>query len=202
MGAARLQVREAGKVSLPNGQLAVSDAFINDYPVIVSELPRGDYSVELLVAESRLDSRVAAARVQVRRESVAGWRRVGFIAIDSATGALFDPRISASITPSNVEHFNRTLLTALETSSRTTYSIAAISWEHDVCGILHGIRRWQVSRVPRFFWRRASGDSPRGLPDSAVERVAQHAVGARGSRFVARGSLFGRAFTHSRRTVI
>jgi len=81
------------------------------------------------VAESRLDSRVAAARVQVRRESVAGWRRVGFIAIDSATGALFDPRISASITPSNVEHFNKTLLTALETSSRTTYSIAAISWE-------------------------------------------------------------------------
>jgi hypothetical protein len=128
VGAARLEVHQAGKVSLPNGQLAVSDAFIHD-PLVVSDLPAGEYAIELLIAKSRSDERVAAARVQLRNESAATWRRVGFIAIDSGTAAFYDPRISSSITPSNVERFNDTVLKALEESTRPTYSTAAISWE-------------------------------------------------------------------------
>jgi Protein of unknown function (DUF4241) len=127
VGAARLEVRQAGKISLPDGQLAVSDAFINDYPLIVAELLSGDYSVELLVAATRLDARVAAARIRVRNESVASWRRLGGIAIDSGTGAFFNPRISSTITPSNVDRFNDGLLNAA--SERPTYSIVATPWQ-------------------------------------------------------------------------
>lgn len=129
MGAARLEVRSGGEVSIPRGQLAVSDALINDSPILVSELPPGDFLVELLVAKSGGDERVAAARMRVRNDPVATWHRVGFIAVDSGTGAFFDPRISSSITPANVERFNDRLLNALEASYRPTYSISPISWE-------------------------------------------------------------------------
>lgn len=97
VGTVRLEVREAGKVSLPNGQLAVSDAFINDYPVVVSELPRGDYSVELLVAKSRLDERVAAARVRIRNESIASWRRVGSIVVTATRSTASAVLLGASL---------------------------------------------------------------------------------------------------------
>jgi hypothetical protein len=129
VGAARLEVREAGTVALPSGQLAVSDAFINDDPVVVPDLPAGEYSVELLVAGAEGDERVAAARVRVRDEPVAGWRSVGSIAIDSGNAAFFDPRLSSSIrSPDVIERFNDSLLAALEKSARPTYSIAAIPW--------------------------------------------------------------------------
>jgi hypothetical protein len=130
VGAARLRVQVAGKMSIPNGQLALSDAFINDAPLVVKELPRGEYAVELLVAESESDERVAAARLLFSNDSVASWRRAGAIAIDSGTGAFFDPRISTSITPSNIERFNEILLNALETTYRPTYSIAVTTWEN------------------------------------------------------------------------
>lgn len=129
VGAARLEVREAGTVALPSGQLAVSDAFINDDPVVVPDLSAGEYSVELLVAGAERDERVAAARVRVRDEPVAGWRSVGLIAIDSGNAAFFDPRLSSSIrSPDVIERFNESLLAALEKSARPTYSIAAIPW--------------------------------------------------------------------------
>src|SRR5688572_24293223 len=129
VGAARLEVRRGGEVSIPRDQLAVSDAFINDHPILVSKLSPGDYLVELLVAKSGVDERVAAVRVRVRNDQVATWHRVGIIAIDSGTGAFFDPRISSSITPAHVERFNERLLSALAASYRPTYSIAPISWE-------------------------------------------------------------------------
>lgn len=129
VGAARLEVRQAGTVALPSGQLAVSDAFINDDPVLIPDLQAGDFSVELLVAGAGGDERVAAARVRVRDEPVAGWRGVGSIAIDSGTAAFFDPRLSSSIqSPDVIERFNESLLAALETSARPTYSIAAVPW--------------------------------------------------------------------------
>jgi hypothetical protein len=129
VGAARLDVRKAGEVSLPDGQLAVSDAFVNDYPIVVSDLPPGNHVVELLVAASGVDQRVAATRVRVGADPVATWRRVGSIAVDSGTGAFFDPRISSSITASSVGRFNDSLLSALDASYRPTYAIAAITWE-------------------------------------------------------------------------
>lgn len=126
VGAAQLQVRGAGTVSLPTGELAVSDVFVMDYPLIVSDLPPGEYCVEVLVAKSLADERVAAARVRISDEPVASWSRVGFIAIDSGTGAFFDPRIASS----NPEGFSDDLLNALEASYRQTYSIAATSWHN------------------------------------------------------------------------
>ena len=128
-GTVRLHVREAGKVSLPDGRLAVSDAFINDVPLIVSELPGAEYTVEILVAQSPDDERVAAARIRLGSEPVVNWRVAGGIAVDSGTAAFFDPRLSATITPANVERFNDGLLDALKKSTRATYSTAAISWE-------------------------------------------------------------------------
>jgi hypothetical protein len=129
VGAARLEVRQAGTVALPNGRLAVSDAFINDYPVLVPDLPAGEFSVELLVAGADGDERVAAARLRVREEPVASWRSAGLIAIDSGNAAFFDPRLSSSIRSLDaIERFNASLLAALEKSARPTYSIAVIPW--------------------------------------------------------------------------
>lgn len=129
VGAARLEVRQAGTIALPSGQLAVSDAFINDDPVLVPDLPAGEHSVELLVAGTERDERVAAARVRLRDEPVADWRGVGSIAIDSGNAAFFDPRLSSSIrSPDVIERFNESLLAALEKSARSTYSTAAVPW--------------------------------------------------------------------------
>ena len=129
VGPVRLHVRQAGQVSLPDGRLAVSDAFINDVPLIVSELPGAEYTVEILVAQSPDDERVAAARIRLRSEPVVTWRVVGGIAVDSGNAAFFDPRLSATITPANVEQFNDRLLDAVKKSTRATYSTAAIAWE-------------------------------------------------------------------------
>ena len=128
-GAARLRVRDAARVSLPDGRLAVSDAFVNDAPIVISGLPRGDFAVEVLVATSGSDERVAAARLRVRTDPIARWSRAGFIAIDSGTAAFFDPRVSAAITPSNVQRFSETLENALSDSAPLAYSTAGISWE-------------------------------------------------------------------------
>jgi hypothetical protein len=87
VGLVRLHVRETGKVSLPDGRLAVSDAFINDVPLIVSELPGAEYTVEILVAQSPDDERVAAARIRLRSEPVVTWRVAGGIAVDSGNAA-------------------------------------------------------------------------------------------------------------------
>jgi hypothetical protein len=128
-GDARLVVRTGGRVSLPHGQLALADAFINDSPLQVSALPPGDYVVELLVAVTDDDERVAAARIRVRDDAIARWTPAGAISIDSGTGAFFDPRIPSHITPATVERFTDTLATALQASERPTYSAAAIVWE-------------------------------------------------------------------------
>lgn len=129
VGAARLHILEAGKISLPNGRIAVADAFINDDPLVVSELPAGDYSVELLVGDSGPDERVAAARVRFRIGPPASWRRAGYLSVDSGNGAFFDPRISSTLGSVNILNFNNNLLKALEESQRNTYSIASLSWE-------------------------------------------------------------------------
>jgi Protein of unknown function (DUF4241) len=129
VGSARLEVQSAGDVRLPHGRLAVSDAFVIDSPVVVGDLPSGTYAVELLVAQAAGDARIAAARLRVRKDPVARWRRAGVIAIDSGSAAFFDPRISASITAANVEAFNDRLQRALEASYRRTYGTAAMSWQ-------------------------------------------------------------------------
>lgn len=129
VGPVRLHIREAGKVVLPQGKVAVSDAFVNDYPLVVAELPPGEYVVQLLVADAGTDERVAAARVRIAGEAAATWRRAGYIAIDSGNGAFFDPRVSSSLDPSTIETFNDTLLKALGETYRNTYSIASLSWQ-------------------------------------------------------------------------
>lgn len=107
----------------------MSDAFINDSPLIVSDLPNGEYAVELLVGDSGTDERVAAARILFRDEPPVRWRRIGNFGVDSGTAAFFDPGISSAIGAVNVERFNDDLLKALEQSYRNTYSIAALSWQ-------------------------------------------------------------------------
>lgn len=128
-GAARLEIKPAGKVAFPDGRLAVSDAFINDAPVIASRLPAGEAIVELLVAASRTDERVAAARAVVGREPIAGWRRIGVIAIDSGTAAFFDPRMFAAHTPADVERFNDQLLALLNPPKTQPYASAVMTWQ-------------------------------------------------------------------------
>ena len=126
VGAVRLHVLEAGKVALPDGRLAISDAFINDHPLVVPDLARGEHSVEILVAQSQDDERIAAARVRLGTEAIASWRLVGVFAVDSGNGAFFDPAIAPQ---RMIQQFNERLLTALEASARPTYSIASIQWE-------------------------------------------------------------------------
>lgn len=128
VGPARLRTREAGRLLLPDGKLAVSDAFINDYPLVVAGLPTGDHVVELLVAESASDARVAAARVRVAGELPASWRRVGYFAVDSGTGAFFNPLPASTPDSPSITDFNDTLLKALEESYRHTYSVANLAW--------------------------------------------------------------------------
>ena len=130
VGSARLEIQAAGKVAFPDGRLAVSDAFINDAPVIASRLPPGEATVELLVATSRTDQRVAAARVVVGRDPIAGWRRIGAIPIDSGTGAFFDPRIFSAHTPADVEPFNDRLLAVLKRSATQPYASGAMTWQN------------------------------------------------------------------------
>jgi hypothetical protein len=129
VGSARLDVRQAGALSLPQGRLAVSDAFINDSPLVIAEMPSGPHAVELLIASTANDSRVAAARLGVTDERVAHWMRAGSIPVDAGTVAFFDPRISASITPSDVEQFTTLLADGLAASERPTYAVTAMSWK-------------------------------------------------------------------------
>ena len=129
-GAAALEVKSAGKVMLRDGRLAVSDAFINDAPVVASDLPQGEFTVELLVAKSRTDSRIAAARVVLGNDSIAAWRRIGVIPIDSGTGAFFDPRMFSGHGPADVETFNGQLLELLKPSNAQPYSSAMMTWRN------------------------------------------------------------------------
>lgn len=129
VGVVELQVRDVGTLSLPQGQLGVSDAFVNDAPVVVSNLPSGEHPVELLIASATSDARVAAARVRFGQAAVASWRLAGAIAVDSGTGAFFDPRLPAGIGVAGIERFNARLLDALESSYRPTYSTAAFAWD-------------------------------------------------------------------------
>lgn len=126
VGAARLRIHAAGTLPLPDGRLAVSDALINDAPLVVPDLPTGDHAVDVLVAESASDARVAGARVRLRDEPAASWRRVGYFAVDSGTGAFFNPQVV--LDPSSIPDFNDTLLKALEQSYRHTYSVVNLAW--------------------------------------------------------------------------
>ena len=128
-GAAKLAVKPAGRIVFPDGRLGVSDAFINDAPVIASRLPAGESTVELLVATSRTDERVAAARVLVGSDPVASWRRIGAIPIDSGTGAFFDPQMFSAHTPADVERFNDQLLALLNPPKTQPYASAVMTWQ-------------------------------------------------------------------------
>lgn len=128
-GGSRLRVQIVGNLTLQTAQMGVADAFVNDEPVLLPDVPPGTYAVEALVSDIDGDERVAAMRVMLSAESPASWDEVGAIAVDSGTAAVFEPSLPSAVTPLTVESFNETLLKALESTYRHTWSHASLSWE-------------------------------------------------------------------------
>jgi hypothetical protein len=128
-GGSRLRVQMVGDLTLQSAQMAVADAFVNDQPLLVPGVPPGTYPVEALVSDIDGDERVAAMRVLLSTESPASWGEVGLIAVDSGTAAVFESSLPSAVTALTVESFNDTLLKALESTYRHTWSHAALSWE-------------------------------------------------------------------------
>lgn len=127
IGRAALKVRKAGTLPLPEGMVAVSDAFVNDAPIVIGELAPGEHAVEILVAVTPSDERVAAARLRLRDDPVVKWQAAGAMPVDSGTGAFFNPALTARIDPPTGARLTSDLLAALKTSYRPTYSTAVVS---------------------------------------------------------------------------
>lgn len=126
-GNAELRVQQIGLIELNSGQLAVSDAFINDAPLRVGPVPTGAAPVEVLLASFGADSRVAAARVRFFESVPDQWRHVGAVPIDSGTGALFDASLQLATASTNT--FVESLSAALDATYRPTWSHAALTWQ-------------------------------------------------------------------------
>jgi hypothetical protein len=80
-------VKELGKLKLPNGKIVVCDPFIakSDIPLDRTVMP-GEYAVEIAVAKRDNDERVAFARIRFSTKEIVSWVGANFQNDSTAKG--------------------------------------------------------------------------------------------------------------------
>jgi hypothetical protein len=127
-GRAALRTEILGSLEIPAGVLAISDAFINDYPIRIEGLPPGKHTVEGLVATADEDQRIAAARIVVKGGTPTRWKEEGWFPVDGGTASFFDASLGKAISAENIQAFSQALIKGLEASDRPPLFVTSLSW--------------------------------------------------------------------------